>query len=108
MKQKVTDLNSPDKEMRLQVFLAHAGVASRRGAERLILDGRVSVNGAVVSEMGVKVRLDDRICLDGNPLKLEETKRYVLLHKPSGHVCSLSDEKGRPVAADLLKEAYSV
>ncbi len=107
MKQKVTDLNSPDKEMRLQVFLAHAGAASRRGAERLILDGRVSVNGAVVSEMGVKVRLDDRICLDGNPLKLEETKRYVLLHKPSGHVCSLSDEKGRPVAADLLKEAYS-
>jgi 23S rRNA pseudouridine2605 synthase len=57
--------------------------------------------------MGAKVGPDDLVCVDGNRVRPEEYKRYVLLNKPSGYVCSLSDEKGRPVAADILKSTYS-
>lgn len=111
MKTKNRGLNLPDNEnkdeMRLQVFLAHSGVASRRASEKIIQDGRVTVNGIVVTELGTKVTLKDTICVDGKKVEPEEQKRYVLLNKPAGYVCSLSDEKGRPVAADLLKESYS-
>ena len=95
------------KELRLQVYLAHCGVASRRASEQIILDGRVAVNGEVVTELGTKVNDRDSVTVDGNEIHLEETKRYILLNKPAGFVCSASDEKGREVAADLLKDKYS-
>ena len=98
---------NPDGLERLQAFLAHAGVASRRASEKIILDGRVSVNGTVITELGSKVGPGDKVCVDGKEVHAEESKRYVLLNKPVGYVCSMSDEKGRPVAADLLKEKYS-
>lgn len=118
MKPKVIDLNLPDNDsnhtadqtddsIRLQVYLAHAGVASRRAAEEIILSGRVTVNGNTVSAMGSRVSEGDIVCVDGVRVVPEETKRYILLNKPSGYVCSLADEKGRPVAADILKQAYS-
>ena len=94
-------------EIRLQAFLAHCGVASRRASEKIILDGRVSVNGQVVTELGTKVTSDDKVLVDGKPVKLEENKRYVLLNKPAGYVCSNSDEQSRDSAIDLLKEYYS-
>ncbi|MBD5408000.1 MAG: rRNA pseudouridine synthase [Treponema sp.] len=103
---KTFDTNT-DSKMRLQVFLAHSGLASRRASEKIIASGRVTVNGRVVTEMGEKVSVNDDICLDGEKITLEQKKRYVLLNKPEGYVCSLSDEKGREVAADLLKERYS-
>jgi len=87
--------------------MALCGVASRRASEEIITSGRVSVNGDVVTELGTKVSLSDKVCVDGKEISMEETKRYVLLNKPAGYVCSLSDEKGRPVAADRLKTAYS-
>ena len=93
--------------VRLQLYMARCGVASRRASEAIILDGRVSVNGSIVTELGTKVGPDDRVCVDGREIQLELEKHYVLLNKPSGYVCSLSDEQGRPVAASLLKEAYS-
>ena len=93
--------------MRLQVYLAHCGVASRRACERLIASGTVSVNGSVVTQAGTKVFSGDEVRVDGKKVCIEEKKRYILLNKPSGYVCSLSDEKGRPVAADLLKNAYA-
>lgn len=93
--------------MRLQVYLAHCGVASRRACEKLIAKGNVSVNGSVITQAGTKVFSGDDVCVDGKKVLIEEKKRYILLNKPSGYVCSLSDEKGRPVAADLLKTAYS-
>ena len=99
--------NSSKQEMRLQVYLAHAGVASRRACEKIIAEGRVSVNGTLVIDMGSKVRTDDTVLLDGKPVHPEARKCYVLLNKPAGFVCTLSDEKGRPTAADLLKETYS-
>ena len=106
MKQRVNDLNLQDK-IRLQVYLAHAGVASRRASETIITSGRVTVNGEIVRELGTKVSPEDKITVDGKLIKLEETKRYVLLHKPAGYVCSLKDEKDRDVAADLLKPHFS-
>lgn len=95
-----------NEELRLQSFLAHCGVASRRASEKIILDGRVSVNGNVVTELGTKVLPTDKVQVDGKEIHLEKSKRYVLLNKPLGYVCSQSDEKGRPVAVDLLKDKY--
>lgn len=93
--------------MRLQVYLAHAGVASRRSSEQIIADGRVAVNGVTVTEMGAKVSSKDKVTVDGKLVSLEETKRYIILNKPQGYVCSSNDEKGRQVAGDLLKDKYS-
>lgn len=115
MKQKVsvsnlqdnTSENEEKKGMRLQVYLAHAGIASRRACEEIIAAGRVSVNGNVVTVPGTKVLDGDSVAVDGKPVRQEEQKRYVLLHKPAGYVCSLSDEKGRKTAADILKPHFS-
>ena len=98
--------NSTDDKIRLQVFLAHSGVASRRACEQIIQDGRVTVNGTVVTELGTKVSSADTITVDGKKIKPEARKCYVLLNKPAGFVCSASDEKGRQVAADLLRDSY--
>ena len=99
--------NAAEEKIRLQVYLAHAGVASRRASEQIILDGRVAVNGTVVTELGTKVGDSDTVTVDGKKIKPETRKCYVLLNKPAGFVCSSSDEKGRQVAADLLKDSYS-
>jgi len=115
MKMMKNDSNLPAKNnqsetteaVRLQAFLAHCGVASRRASEKIILDGRVEVNGTVVTELGTKVTAADVVKVDGKKIQLENVKRYVLLNKPAGFVCSSADEKGRAVAADLLKEKYS-
>ena len=113
MRQKVRDLNLQDKictnenVMRLQLFMARCGIASRRASEKIILDGRVCVNGETIFELGTKVDSETaQVTVDGKKIFLEQTKRYVLLNKPEGYVCSLSDEKGRPVASDLLKDAF--
>ncbi len=106
MKLKVRDLNLQDN-IRLQLYLARCGVASRRGAEAYITDGRVSVNGEIITAQGTKVSDSDIVCVDGKEVHPEEQKRYVLLNKPAGYVCSLSDEKDREVAADLLKSHFN-
>jgi 23S rRNA pseudouridine2605 synthase len=93
--------------IRLQKFLAEAGVASRRASELVILDGRVSVNGKVVSELGVKVDPDrDVVALDGHPLKTRR-KSYIALHKPPGYVCTRKDELNRRTIYDLLPKEWS-
>lgn len=97
---------SEKEEIRLQAYLAHCGVASRRACEQIILDGRVCVNGNVITELGTKVRAGDNVTVDGKSVRLESRKCYVMLNKPAGYVCSSSDEKGRQVAADLLKDSY--
>lgn len=102
-----SELQSEEKQIRLQVYLSHCGVASRRASEKIIQEGRVSVNGQIVREFGTKVSDNDDVLVDGKKIRLEENKRYVLLNKPAGFVCSSSDEKGRACAWDLLKEKYS-
>jgi 23S rRNA pseudouridine2605 synthase len=89
--------------LRLQVYLAHAGVASRRSSEAIILAGRVSVNGKIVTILGEKVDpARDQILLDGRPVTLEKRRFYLALHKPPGDLCSSFDPQNRPLALDLL------
>ena len=88
---------------RLSKILAAAGLASRRGSERLILAGLVSVNGQTVTLPGTPVDPHrDRIVADGRPLPPPAPKRYILLYKPKGYLTSRSDPRGRPTVMDLL------
>ena len=83
--------------IRLQKVLAAAGVASRRVAENLIVEGRVEVNGEIVTELGRRVtRRVDLVAVDGIAIQLDPTKRYLMLNKPRGVVSSMQDERGRP------------
>ena len=100
-------MESIDKGQRLQVFLAHAGCASRRAAENLIAEGRVSVNGETVSIAGSKVFPGDTVLLDGKPVRAEERLHYLLMNKPAGYICSSHDPQGRPLALSLLPRAIS-
>ncbi|MDR2098351.1 MAG: rRNA pseudouridine synthase [Spirochaetaceae bacterium] len=88
--------------LRLQVYLAHSGVASRRAAEKLIADGRVSVNGSVLTEMGAKALPSDTVCVDGRRVFLESAFHYIMLNKPPLYLCTASDTENRPLARDLL------
>lgn len=99
--------NNTAAGVRLQVYLAHCGVASRRACETYIAAGRVSVNGSIVTVPGTKVCDGDVVCVDGQAVHVEQHKRYVLLYKPSGYVCSLADEKGRATAADIVRKRYT-
>jgi pseudouridine synthase len=89
-------------QQRLQKILSQAGVASRRAAERLIVDGRVSVNGKTVLELGTKAETGDDIRVDGRRLAAPERKRYILLNKPVGFVSTRSDPQRRRTVIDLL------
>lgn len=100
------DKDTSQFPMRLQVFLAHSGLASRRKCEELIAAGRVSVNGAIIRQLGTKITAADRICVDGKPVSMEPRLVYVLLNKPKGYLCASSDSYGRPLAIDLLKQHY--
>ena len=88
--------------IRLQKILAQAGVASRRAAEKLIVDGRVSVNGQTVRELGTKAEPGDDIRVDGRRVRTAEHKRYILLNKPAGYVTTRSDPQRRRTVLDLL------
>ena len=94
--------------VRLQKFLAEAGIASRRAAEQIILDGRVRVNGEPVLQLGSKVDPDrDTVTVDGKPVRAKR-KLYLALHKPRGCVCSRVDEHGRPTIYDLLPKEWQM
>lgn len=83
--------------VRLQKVLANAGVASRRVAEQLIVEGRVRVNGKVVDELGSRIDPEnDLVDVDGTAVQLDASKRYVMLNKPTGVVSSMKDDRGRP------------
>lgn len=86
---------------RLQKVIAHAGFASRRKAEELIIDGQVKVNGKVVKELGLKVSSSDRVEVNGIPVEREEPV-YFVLYKPRGVISSVKDDKGRKVVTDFL------
>ena len=93
---------STESGQRLQVFLAHAGIASRRTAEKLIAQGRITVNGIRVSTPGEKVLPTDDVRFDGKQVNAEENFRYLVLNKPPLYICSSYDPQGRLLALDLL------
>src|SRR5687768_6097948 len=91
-------------DVRLQKIIASAGIASRRAAEKLIEQGRVTVNGTTITELGTKADLDvDDIRVDERRVKRPQQHRYFLLNKPRGYVTTRSDPEHRPTVLDLLK-----
>ena len=95
----------PAVEERLQKIIAEAGLASRRGAERLIAEGRVMVNGRVVTEQGFKAEAArDEIRVDGRLLPPPQRPAYYMFHKPAGYLTTLSDPKGRPTIKIFLDQ----
>lgn len=91
-------------EERLQKFLANAGVASRRKSEEIILDGKVKVNGKLVTELGTKVDPEkDVIEVNGKKINSNEKKVYILLNKPIGYVTTVKDQFERDTVMDLIK-----
>jgi len=91
---------------RLQKVLAAAGVASRRVCEQYIVEGRISVNGRIVTELGTRIDPEnDRVEVDGVPVQLDVGKRYLMLNKPKGVVSSMSDEQGRPDLSRYAEQA---
>jgi len=91
---RATEAPADAEGERLQKALAAAGVASRRVVEGFIAEGRITVNGRV-AELGARVRPGDRVELDGTPIQLDASKRYVILNKPRGVVSSMADDRGR-------------
>ena len=91
---------------RLQKIIAGSGYCSRRKAEELIREGRVSVNGKIITELGFKADCSDEILLDGVPLKKEEEKVVYLLNKPKNVISSASDDRGRKTVVDLIDSPY--
>lgn len=91
-------------EERLQKYLANQGIGSRRKCEQYILDGRVKVNGVIVTELGTKVNPDvDEICFDGKKVNKQDKKVYILLNKPIGYVTTVKDQFNRDTVMDLIK-----
>lgn len=86
---------------RLQKVIAYAGIASRRKAEEMILEGKVTVNGKVVKELGTKVSASDKVEVNGIPLA-QEVKKYFILYKPRGVISAVQDDKGRKVVTDFF------
>lgn len=90
------------KKERLQKVIAQSGLTSRRKAEQLILDGKVKVNGQLVTELGTKVTQEDEVLVNDIPLEREKTV-YYLLYKPRGYITSVTDNRGRDTVIDLLE-----
>lgn len=89
----------------MQKYLADCGVASRRASEKIIAEGRVRVNGKIITQQGTKVDpLKDSVQVDGKEVRAEEKAVYLLLNKPAGYVTTVKDPQGRPTVIDLLQD----
>ena len=90
-------------EMRLNKIIADAGITSRRGADELIADGRVTVDGRPIRELGAKIDPDNHeVAVDGETINRSLTKSYLVLHKPKGVLSTMYDPEGRPSLADFI------
>ncbi len=90
--------------MRINKYIASAGLASRRGADELIKNGNVRVNGAVLTEPGYDVQEGDVVLVNGRPVESSEKLVYYALNKPAGFITTASDEQGRPTVLDLMTD----
>ena len=94
--------------MRINKFLASAGLASRRKCEEYVLQGRVKVNGEVVSNLAFDVSEKDKVFVDGERLVLPSKCTYLMMHKPKGFLTTLSDDRERKTVMDLLPEEFKM
>ena len=94
--------------MRINKYLAHCGVTSRRKAETLILDGRITVNGRIIRDLAVTISDGDKVRLDESLVKIPQNFEYYILHKPKGYICTSKDELGRKNVTDLIKTNHRV
>jgi len=92
------------EDMRLNKYLAHSGIASRRAADTLIMQGHVTVNGKVVQEMGYRVQPHDVVTFKGKPIKKVDKMVYLLLNKPRNVLSTSADERGRKTVLDIIAE----
>ena len=90
--------------MRLQKYLAMSGVASRRAAEKMIAEGRVTVDGEVITQMGVSISDGQQVCVDGAAVVPEAEKHYLMYHKPAGEVTTVTDPEGRATVLDKFRD----
>ena len=90
--------------MRLNKYIAHAGIASRRIADELTINGNVKINGLTMREPGYNVKPGDVVEVNGQRISGQEKMEYVLLNKPKGYITSMQDEKGRPVVTELVAD----
>lgn len=93
------------EEMRIQKYLAYAGIASRRKAEQLVKECRISVNGKIISEPGIKVLPQDVVAVDGKVVSIKRQYVYIALNKPVGYISSVKDQFGRKTVVDLINGA---
>ncbi|MBR2968201.1 MAG: rRNA pseudouridine synthase, partial [Clostridia bacterium] len=89
--------------MRINKYLAECGLASRRKCEAFVLDGRVKINGKVITELSTEVKSGDVVTVDDNKVKPIKKHVYIMMNKPKGYVCTASDEYGRKTVLDLIK-----
>ena len=94
----------PEEKLRLNRYIANAGICSRREADKLITAGEIKVNGKIVTEMGMKVGTKDKVQYKGKFISPEKSV-YILLNKPGGFITSMKDERGRKTVMDLVKKA---
>lgn len=90
--------------MRLNKYIASAGICSRRKADELIAAGNVKINGAVMREMGYDVQEGDRVSVNGRPVEAEGNKVYVAVNKPKGYITSMDDDRDRATVAQLVSD----
>lgn len=90
--------------MRLNKYIASAGICSRRKADELIAAGNVKINGAVMREMGYDVQEGDRVSVNGRPVEAESNKVYVAVNKPKGYITSMDDDRDRATVAQLVSD----
>lgn len=94
--------------MRLNKFIASSGICSRRKADELILNSKIKINGNVVTELGMDVKESDIVEYDGQVLKLQEEKVYLMLNKPTGYITTSIEQFGRKCVLDLIHENVRV
>lgn len=102
MNMRTTNTDEQGQIVRLNKFLADAGVASRRKADELIAKGLVKVNGRIVRELGIKVHPGDLITVEGKPVSPYKHLTYIVLNKPKDYITTTSDERGRKTVLDLI------